>query len=93
LHCDQSVLHVWRFAPLHLPMRKWQKMQRWHQPSDPLQKCQFSGIEGASRRHQNADSAVTAGQSASQFSGKYANYAKVANHFQYLLQAINPIHN
>ncbi len=69
------------------------KMQRWHQPGDPLQKCHFSGIEGASRRHQNVDSAVSAGRSASQFGGKYAKSAQLANHLQYLLPFVNFIHN
>jgi len=55
-------------------------MQRWQQPNDPLQKCHFSGTEGASRRQQNADSAASAERSASQFGGKYAKHAQIANH-------------
>ncbi len=37
------------------------KMQRWQQPGGPLKTCYFSGIERASRRHKNDDSAASAG--------------------------------
>jgi len=50
-------------------------MQRWQQPSDPLKKCHFGGIQGASRHQQNVDSADSAERSASHFSGKYAKSA------------------